>query len=358
MMVVMTRLLALALVLAALLALGGCGGSGGSDAAPTDTSSVPPPPTPTPPPTTELSAALAAVAVGPASRTLFLFGDEQALRRLAHAPASVTRLGTTQLDQRWFGLVGFGAPAFVDAAPQLPALTGIDLYRADRSITLGRAPHSATRLDGPRLERARIAAALGRLGAQMRIPNGPLAGRIVFALGSEGSIHRDGPLGHLGLVTALDRAVVLPSRFAAGGYYEPLSETLGNGPSLGEVPTYARAASCLGDPVAALLERTSAGLVALGVDRPAPHPRQVAETLCVVGSDAQLGGVERALRAALPGGSAPARALRARVASATVARAGGFVRAALRLAPSERAGLLFGLRASGALDRLLAGRPL
>src|SRR5256885_14412238 len=112
-----------------MAALAGCGGGGGTT-----------PTTPAPAPSTPLARALAPVLDGPVARAGVRYGDEAALRRLAHAPRSVTRLGTTQLDQRWFGLVGFGAPAFVASAPQLPGVAGIDLFAADRAVTAGRPP--------------------------------------------------------------------------------------------------------------------------------------------------------------------------------------------------------------------------
>lgn len=301
-------------------------------------------------PATPLGDALRAVTAGPAARAQFTFGDEAALRRLAHAPASVAQLGTTQLDQRWFGLVGVGASAFLDSAPRLPRAVGIDLFQADRSIALGTPPRLATRLDGARLEPARIAAALRRLGARPTT----VAGHPALALGAEGSTHIDGQLGQLGLLTALDRAVLAPAMLVTGGFAEPVGEALGaGGRSLAAVPDYALAARCLGDPVAAMIIPTRMGLVAIGVDRPPPHPAHVVETVCLAGSAARLDAAQRALSAAFPAGRPRDPALRARVAAARVTRAPGVLRAALTLARDAPATVVFSLELSGELGPLL-----
>jgi hypothetical protein len=322
-----TRPLCLALLAAAGLA--GCGGGGGST-----TSTAPPAPA------TALARALAPVLDGPTARAGLVYSDEAALRRLAHAPSSVTRLGTTQLDQRWFGLVGFGAPAFVAAAPQLPRPTGIDLFAADRAVTVGAPPRTATRLDGARLDTSSIGAALRRLGARR-------AGT-VLALGAEGAAHLSGPLGSIGIVTALDRVVARPGLIAAGPYASDVSAVLGGGPSVTTDAPWAKAVRCLGDVVAASIAPNRGRLLALGVVRPAPHPRSVTERLCLVGN-IDVDGIVRSLR----GESARTRlpATVQAISAEPVER--GTVRATLTLDPREPAGLLFRLAASHALGALL-----
>jgi len=257
------------LLLTAVVA--GCGG-GGSRTTPT---------TPTTPaaPSTPLARALAPVLDGPLARTGVRYSDEAALRRLAHAPASVTKLGTTQLDQRWFGLVGFGAPAFVTAAPQLQPLTGIDLFAADTAVTAGLGTRAATRLDGPRLAAGAVEAALRRLGAR--------ASAGTLAIGRDGAVHVTGPLGRIGVVSALNRVVVRPGTLVTGAYADTLPAMLGGGRSIATDPEWAAAIRCLGDVVAASIAPRRGHLVAVGVVRPAPHPRAVTGRICRIDGQAR-----------------------------------------------------------------------
>jgi hypothetical protein len=255
---VRSRVASLALL---TVALAGCGGG------------HPTPATTTPAaPATPLAKALAPVLDGPLARAGLQYSDEAALRRLAHAPSTVTRLGTTQLDQRWFGLVGFGASAFVAQAPQLPRLTGIDLFAADRAVTAGHASRQATRLDGARLNSGAIAAALRKLGAK--------AAGGLLAIGGEGTVHITGPLGQVGVVSALDRAAVRRGTLVAGAYAADVQALLGGGRSIAEDPEWAAAIRCLGDVVAARITPSAGHLVAVGVVRPAPHPRAVTGRMC------------------------------------------------------------------------------
>jgi hypothetical protein len=256
----------LALPLLVTVVLAGCGGGGRTT-----------PTTPTTPaaPSTPLARALAPVLDGPVARAGLRYSDEAALRRLAHAPRSVTRLGTTQLDQRWFGLVGFGAPAFVTAAPQLEPLTGIDLFAADTAVTAGRGTRTVTRLDGARLATAAIEAALRRLGAR--------ASAGTLAIGGDGAVHVSGPLGRIGVVSALNRVVARPGTLVSGAYADTLPAVLGGGRSIAADPEWAAAIRCLGDVVAASIAPSGGQVVAVGVVRPAPHPRAVTGRVCMSG---------------------------------------------------------------------------
>jgi hypothetical protein len=289
-------------------ALAGCGGSGGGT-----TPTTPTTPAPAPAPTTALARALAPIVDGPVARAGVRYGDEAALRQLAHAPSSVTRLGTTQLDQRWFGLVGFGAPLFVASAPQLPDVAGLDLFAADRAVTAGRPPRTVTRLDGARLDTSAIAAALRKLGAR---PAGD-----VLAIGRDGAVHVGGPLGRIGIVSAFDRVIARPGTLVAGAYADTLPDVLGGGRSIAADPEWTAAIRCLGDVVAASIAPSGGGLRALGVVRPAPHPRAVTERVCVIG------------------GAPPLALLRRAPGVASVAANGE--QATLTLDPSEPAGLVF-----------------
>jgi hypothetical protein len=253
----------LVLPLLLTVVLAGCGGGGGT----TQTTPTTPAATSTP-----LARGLAPVLDGPVARAGLRYSDEAALRRLAHAPRSVTQLGTTQLDQRWFGLVGFGAPAFVTAAPQLQPLTGIDLFAADTAVTAGHGTRTVTRLDGARLATAAIEAALRRLGAR--------ASAGTLAIGRDGGVHVSGPLGRIGVVSALNRVVARPGTLVTGAYADTLPAVLGGGRSIAGDPEWAAAIRCLGDVVAASIAPKGGHLVAVGVVRPAPHPRAVTGRIC------------------------------------------------------------------------------
>jgi hypothetical protein len=297
-----TSLLALTAVVA------GCGGGGHATPKPSA-------------PATPVARALAPVLDGPLARAGLTYSDEAALRRLAHAPSSVAQLGTTQLDQRWFGLVGFGASTFVASAPQLPRLTGIDLFAADRAVTVGRPPHAVTRLDGRRLDTGAVAVALRRLGAR--------ASAGLLALGGEGAVHATGALGQVGIVSALDRVAIRPGTIAAGAYSADVRAVLGGGRSIVADPEWKDAVACLGDVVAARIAPSGGRLLALGVVRPAPHPRAVTERVCVIDATPPVAQLRRTRGVAR---------VTARGQQATVT-----------LDPSEPAGLLFKMNESGAL---------
>jgi hypothetical protein len=253
----------LVLPLLLTVVLAGCGGGGGTTQTTRTTPAAP---------STPLARALVPVLDGPVARAGLRYSDEAALRRLAHAPRSVTQLGTTQLDQRWFGLIGFGAPAFVTAAPQLQPLTGIDLFAADTAVTAGQGTRTVTRLDGARLATAAIEAALRRLGAR--------ASAGTLAIGRDGAVHVSGPLGRIGVVSALNRVVARPGTLVTGAYDDTLPAVLGGGRSIAADPEWAAAIRCLGDVVAASITPKGGHLVAVGVVRPAPHPRAVTGRIC------------------------------------------------------------------------------
>jgi hypothetical protein len=137
-------------------------------------------------------------------------------------------------------------------------------------------------------------------------------------------------------VSALDRVVVRPGLLIAGTHDAAVATLLGGGRSVLADPKWTAAVGCLDDVVAASITPRAGGLLALGVVRPAPHPRAVTERLCRVG-----GGDAATLRSRLTA--------RSQVHSVSVDTAPGVTRATVTLDPRAPAGLLFRMQANGAL---------
>jgi hypothetical protein len=240
-----TAILLAALSLAGLSACGdsGDGGSGG------------------------LAGALGAVSAGSASEQSFAYTDVAALRDETDLPKPGTRLDRDFM--RWNIPASLGAPTLTQRMFSLGDGKAVDLFSADRFVTIGVGGDGATRIDG-----------------------------------FDGDT---GPLTDLqGASSAEDGTVVVAGASAAR------DEALGEGGErLGDQAGYATVADCLGDVLAAQIgPARSAGfpqeagdLVAIGV-RGGSDPVDV---LCVVGDDAQAQRADGALRKGLdPDGVSPA----------------------------------------------------
>jgi len=255
-------------------------------------------------PQTALLRALADVRSGPQAHAEFDYADLAAVRRLAGYPpsyAGARRSG--RLTSRWTRLLGVGSGNLAAAELVLAPRTGIDLFAADRAISIGQPPKVAVRIDGAALDTAKIERALRANGSK---PKRGAGGREYLARGQEGSIDLKRPLTSL-VLALLDRAVVGPHVFAASGFEEPVDEVLGGRPSLATVPEFATAAGCLGDVIAAQLVSGSlarvpdSALVAVGVRSPSGPDAPVDEVLCSVTRGAavasrQAAALRRAIR--------------------------------------------------------------
>jgi hypothetical protein len=225
----------------ALAGLSGCGDSGGGSGG-------------------GLSDALNAVDAGPASERSFAYTDLAALREVTDLPAPGQRIDRDFM--RWNVPATLGAPMLTQRAFGRAGDEGVDLFAADRFVTIGLGgKEGATRIDGFEGDAA------------------PLTG-LLDASAAEGDT----------VVVAGEPAL----RDAA----------LGKGDErLGDRDDYAAAADCLGDVLAAQISPArlagfppdSGDLVAIGVgggDDPS-------ETLCVVGDAGQVQRSDPALRRAL-----------------------------------------------------------
>lgn len=200
-----------------------------------------------------LSDALDSVSSGPASEQYFAFTDVAALREVTDLPRPGERVDDVREAMRWSVPSTLGSPVLTQSSRE-----GVDVYSADRLMTIGTGGDMATRVDGLDGD----AAVLTRTADISSADDGT----VVLASSEE---TRDAMLGD-------------------------------GGDALGDRAEYAAAADCLGDVVAAALlpGKTAGGdvqLVAIGV-RGGDDP---VEVLCAVGDGDQAERAADALRAHL-----------------------------------------------------------
>ncbi|MEA2451100.1 MAG: hypothetical protein QOG63_3032, partial [Thermoleophilaceae bacterium] len=220
----------IALGVAVLAALAGCGSDSGSSSG-----------------GTALERSLGSVKAGPASKAYVEWGDTARLADLAHLPPDG---GGSSPDDRFLRVAGAGFGNLGTTSDQLPKLLGIHPFGADTAITVGTPPRVATRLAGSGLAASAAEAKLRAAGAKPTT----VGGRELLALGEEGNAGTDrlDDFG-LGLGRDFDRVAIGSDSIATGAYAEPVLELMGGAPSLGDDPTYAAGASCLGDVSYAIL---------------------------------------------------------------------------------------------------------
>jgi len=206
-----------------------------------------------------LSDALGAVSASPAAEQSFAFTDLSAVREVAEVPTPGEPFDPSF--RRWLVPATLGAPAITQNLMSIEGGQDVDLYGAERFVTIGFGGDGATRIDGFQGDSA------------------PLTG-LLDASTAEGD------------------TVVIADEEAAR------DAALGDGDErLGDRAEYAAAADCLGDVLAAQISPAQqvgvpadAGkLVAVGV-RGGDEP---ADVLCVVGDGDQAERSEQALRSAL-----------------------------------------------------------
>ena len=311
----------------AVLALGGCGG-GDDDP---------------PPPSGGFAEALATVGGGGANGSLGIGWADSARARAIGGPQLVA------------DALGPNADTVVEAAPALHRRYGLNPLAAERLVSVGGSYAFGLRLDG--LDNLKLHDALVDAGGRVR--PGPIAELV--DVGGYASVPE--PL------LALDvNGLGARDAFGGPGIVLAISDTaraalLGRGGRLIDEPTYATAADCLGDVVAArmvpakLLLSTELGANAIAIGVGGGH-----EILCVLGVDAdRVGEIESSLRKALdPDARDPRSGARVgdSVASADVTtgeeRGVEFVRAQLQTVPGAQPNFLFGAVSRGSLAEVLS----
>jgi hypothetical protein len=307
------------------------------------------------PPSGPFAAALATVSGSPANTGIGVgWVDQAALRDLGG-------------DQ---GLIGNAlapnAEAVYGASPVLARRFGFDPRRADRLVSVGGSYAFGLRADGlaaPQLERTLI-----RDGAEHRRQGGTT----LLDAAPYASVPQ--PLLDAGV-----RGLGARDAFTADTTVLAISDTaratlLGGAQLLVDNPTYAAAADCLGDVVAArvipakLVRSVELGvdLVALGIERPPPGGSFGHEVICTVGGSAEVADRSaQALREALaPGATDPITDddVSDAVASADVqrlqARGLELVRGRIDLAAGREPGYVFEAYARGSVAAFLGfGTP-
>lgn len=299
-----------------------------------------------------------------------------ALATIAASPGN-TGVGVGWLDQA--ALRGIGgdqgaigealapnAAAVYAASPALAKRFGFDPRRADRLVSVGGSYAFGLRTDGvaaPRLQRAlsRDAADVRRDGGATLVDAAPYASvpQPLLDAGVRGLGARDAFTADFTVLAISDTA---------------RATLLGGGQRLVDNPTYAAAADCLGDVVAAriipakLVRSAELGvdLIALGIERPTSGGSFGHEVICTVGSAADVADASAdSLRNALGFGAADpitGEPVDRGVASADVqrlqARGLELVRGRVSLARGEEPGYVFSAYARGSVAAFLGfGTP-
>jgi hypothetical protein len=307
------------------------------------------------PPSGAFAEALESVSASPANTGIGVgWLDQAALRRMGGDQGSIGEA------------LAPNAAAVYAVSPALTRRFGFDPRRADRLISVGGSYAFGLRTDGvpaPRLLQvlSRDAAGVRRAGQATLVDAAPYA-----------SVPK--PLLDVGV-----RGLGARDAFASGFTVLAISDTaratlLGGGQRLIDNPTYAAAADCLGDVVAAriipakLVRSAELGvdLVVLGVERPAPGGAFGHEVICTVGSsaaiaDSSASSLEEALA---PGAADPITGdtVSDAVAAADVrrlqARGLELVRGRIALAPGQQPGYVFDAYARGSVAAFLGfGAP-
>ena len=344
----LARVVVFAVTSAMLPALAGCGRSSSSGSA-----------------SGGLRAALAAVKAGPPSRQYFEWGDTKRLRQLAHLRPDGTPSSRSSANDRFAVVSGTGLGALAPIAPTLTPVTGLQLFAADRAISIGTPPRSGTRLDGSGVGGGALPGKLRAKGSR----EASVAGHKLLAIGAEGSLQATDAFG-VGLLNHFDRVIVNDDTVVTGGYLEPVLELAGGSPSLGVDPARSAAASCLGNVSWAVLLATTppaavngipggAELVALGGRT--PNATKAEDVVCIVyGAPAAASAEEARIRHRLVPPVVPPHALTplgavysAPVIDTTSANGRSSARATLEVRPQKRPGFLVEVYDHGDLGPLL-----
>lgn len=247
-------------------------------------------------------------------------------------------------DPRWSRVAGVGFERLANYTALLPGAIGLDVYRADRAMSVGRAPNTAIRIDGA-IDAGAVTSKLKSLGAKARTFDGTTG----LSFGTDNSIDPAGPLSQrLHMVNELDQVVVDPHRFAASPSGTALGPVLGHGDPLLDAPHMRQIADCLGDVVAAIVSTPPRGhnsaVIAVGVRDPGSLGKPHEEVVCSAPADGRSDAVRAAfgrsfaLSAVDPRSREP---LSHYVGAAKVDTPDGTVRAVLTVQADQSPGYVF-----------------
>jgi hypothetical protein len=290
--------------------------------------------------------------------------------------STTTGIGIGWLDQAALREIGGAQGTIGDAlapnagavyavSPTLAKRFGFDPRRADRLVSVGGSYAFGLRADGlpaPQLEHILIRGGAGhrRQGDVTLVDAAPYA-----------SVPQ--PLLDAGV-----RGLGARDAFAADATVLAISDTaraslLGGSERLVDNPTYAAAADCLGDVVAARLipaklvrsSELGTDIVALGVERPAPGGEFDQEVVCTIGSSADgADAIAEALRGSLAeDASDPVtdQPIKDSVAAAEVerldARGAELVRARIQIAPGQAPGYVYEAYPRGSITAFFGFGP-
>jgi hypothetical protein len=297
---------------------------------------------------------------GPIARSFFAWADQKGLRKLTGISSVGDSTNKKKVKPRWSRLASAGLPDVVGLEPQFTDVTGIDIFSADRTMTVGVPPQEAGRVDGAAV--AAVKKKFQALGAQAVTAGGRT--RIVLAPDDQVDASDSRLAGDVYL--ALNRVTMKGSSVGFGLATGPVDAVLGGGPALLDDPDVAAVTSCLGDVVAAQIlappPGSAAGVtrVGVGVRRPQAVTDGVQEVLCET-AGRQLPQVAATITSRVqPGAPLPGTGLQTeqRFVQAVVDQApkGKAVRLTINLVAPARAGfLLFDMGPQESLLAFLGG---
>lgn len=274
-MVIKTRALGAVLGTALLATVTACGSSGGGS----DTSDG------------GLADALGSVSVSAGVPKTVSYGDIARLRELGVIDAT-----KDTMNPQWNHVTGVGFDELADVSVILKTAIDLDVFTADRAVTVGEPPATAVRIDGA-IDADAVTAKLKALGAKPRSFDG-IDG---LSFGDDNTIDPDSKVARqLHVLNALDQVVVTSDHFAASPNSAALSAALGRGDSLLDAPHFQQIAGCLGDVVAAVISTPShpqnSAVIAVGVRAPGSLTKDHEEVVCSAPADGKTAAVQTAFK--------------------------------------------------------------
>ncbi|MEU3270461.1 hypothetical protein ABZ639_06415 [Saccharomonospora sp. NPDC006951] len=216
-------------------------------------------------------AALSRVAATDASATYVEYGDVAAITKL------------TEQDQRFAQIAGYGYSELAASADRIADKLGVDPRRFSSAIWVGQPPETAGLLIGD-YDTAEVGASFERIGAEQEDTGGATRWRSA----ADRATDLAGPFTDLGLLTQFNIVSVAEGEFgysSAGGSLDWVTDP--GDTTLADDEQVRALATCLGDPVVAIVATQDERKVAVAVR--APSAAEVTEVICVLADDPQAG---------------------------------------------------------------------
>jgi hypothetical protein len=300
-------------------------------------------------PAAGLAGAMASVGAPDAPDASFGYTDLARLRQLG-----VVDPRNHAIDEHWRTAATAGFRSVANVVTRLPAVTGVDLTKADRAVTVSD-DGQAVRIDGG-FDAATVLKRIKRLG-----PSGRSFGNVDgYSFGGDNMVDSDSAIGaQLPVGNALDQVVVRGASFAGSPDTTTMQDVLGGSPSLLDAPNYRAIARCLGDVVVAVVwqprsDNANSVLLGAGVRDMQTAAGDHDEVVCAVPVSSRSAAVRDAFRSRLAVDAVDPQFLIPNSRYATASRvdvAGPAIRATLRVRPTVAVGFVVEAYFDGAANR-------